>query len=64
MKNQDIRDELRRSRLFAQDLADELKVSKATVFNWLATDLPDEKRKRIFQAIDSAAEKRFSARKF
>lgn len=63
MRNQDLRDEIKRARLYGQDVADQLQISKSTLYTWLGQNLTDEKRKMIYQAIDSAAEKRFAARK-
>ena len=57
-KNQALRDEMRRGRVFALDVANELGITKGALFGRLGRDLTTEQKKAILTAIDKATERR------
>lgn len=56
-KNAEIRDLIRRNKLYVADVAERLNISNSCLYTWLSRELTDERRKRILTAIDEAAAK-------
>lgn len=52
MKNLDVRTRINEYRLRHYEVAQSLGVSEYTLSVWLRTELPDEKRRKIFEAIE------------
>ena len=56
MKNVEIRDVIKRNRIFFYEIAAELGVSEYTFCRWLRQELTDEKKAAIFAALDRLTE--------
>ena len=57
-RNQFLRDEMRRGRVFALDVANELNLTKGQLFVRLGKELTTEQQQEIWLAIDRAAKRR------
>lgn len=52
MKNADIRELLKRKRIFHYEVAAALGVATTTLSRWLQRELPEEKKKLIREAVE------------
>lgn len=52
MPNANIKDLLRRKRVYQWEIAAKLNVSEITFCRWLRQDLPEEKQRQILKAIN------------
>lgn len=62
MKNMDVRDEMRRCRIFGAELADEMRVAESTLYRKLRHELSDDDKQRILAAIHKLAGERRGVR--
>lgn len=60
-KNDTIRNQIKKSRVFQYEIADELGVSEMTLVGWLRKELSEEKKQRIISAITKLKEGEFNA---
>lgn len=60
-KNDTIRNQIKKSRVFQYEIADELGVSEMTLVRWLRKELSEEKKQRIISAITKLKEGEFNA---
>ena len=58
MRNEQIRTALRCSDVKQWEVAEQLGVSEVTVCRWLRTELPDDKKVQILQAISDVSAKK------
>lgn len=52
-QNAEIRKNIRKSGFFQWQIADALGVAETTLVRWLRNELPDDKKKAIYSAIES-----------
>lgn len=62
MKNMDIRDEMRRCRIFGAELSDELGIAESTLYRKLRHELDEDDKKKILAAIHKLAGERRAVR--
>ncbi|MBH0169299.1 hypothetical protein [Fictibacillus sp. 18YEL24] len=55
-KNQDIKNMMRRNKVYTWMVASQIQVHENTLYRWLRNDLPEETRQRIFMAIQNIIE--------
>ncbi len=53
MANLEIREEIRKSRLFHYEIADALGVSESAFSKWLRSEMDAERKEKVVQAIKS-----------
>ena len=53
MANEEIREMIKRKRLYQYEVARQMGISFYTLNRWLRYELPDEKKQRIIKAIES-----------
>lgn len=58
MSNSQIKDALKKHRIYLWEIANRLNVSEMTICRWLRQDLPEEKAKLILNAINEIINKR------
>lgn len=51
-RNQEIRQAIRKARIYQYDVADKLGISENTFIRWLRKELPQDKKALILQAIE------------
>ena len=56
LKNVEIRNIVRKNRLFFWEVAEAAGISEVTLTRWLRTELNDERRERVMQAINTLLE--------
>lgn len=56
MANLEIREEIRKSRLYHYEIADALGVSKSAFSKWLRSEMDEERKEKVMRAIDSIKE--------
>lgn len=53
MANAEVREEIKKSRLFHYEIADALGISESAFSKWLRSEMSVEKKEKIAQAIES-----------
>ena len=53
MANLEIREEIRKNRLFHHEIADALGVSESAFSKWLRSEMDAEKKEKVMRAIES-----------
>lgn len=53
MANLEIREKIRKSRLFHYEIADTLGISESTFSKWLRSELDMERKEKVIQAIET-----------
>lgn len=57
MNNQQIRQLIKRKHLFLWQVAEEIGICEMTLIRWLRTDLADDKKNKILNAVKSLVQK-------